>query len=225
VLSEAIGELLPAAAAVALSPIPIVAIVLMLDSARGRANGLAFAVGWIVGLSVVSVVVVLVAGGASDPDSSTATGVNWITAAIGAALLVMAVRQWRKRPKEGETPEAPRWMATIDSVSPVKALVLGAALSGANPKNLALTLSAAASIASAGLDGADEVIAIAVFVVVGSITVAGAVAFHLVAPHASARPLGAVKTFMEHNNATIMMVILLIFGLKLLGDAFGVLAS
>jgi threonine/homoserine/homoserine lactone efflux protein len=50
---------------------------------------------------------------------------------------------------------------------------LGAALSGANPKNLALTLAAAASIAEAGLDQADEAIAIVVFVALGSITVAG----------------------------------------------------
>jgi hypothetical protein len=39
--------------------------------------------------------------------------------------------------------------------------VLGAALSGANPRNLALTLAAAPSIAEAGLDQADEAVAIA----------------------------------------------------------------
>jgi hypothetical protein len=43
---------------------------------------------------------------------------------------------------------------TIDSATPSKAALLGAALSGANPKNLALTL-AAASIAEAGLDQAE----------------------------------------------------------------------
>lgn len=221
VLNEAIGAILPAAAGVALSPIPIVAVVLMLDSARARSNGLAFALGWILGLSVVSVVVVLLLGGSSDPDSAAATGVNGGQVAIGVLFLVMAARQWRKRPKKGETAEMPAWMATVDSISPVKALALGVALSALNPKNLALTLAASASIAQAGLDATEETVAIAVFVLIGSLTVAGSVLFFLVAPRQAARPLGAVRQFMADNNATIMMVILLILGLKVLGDAVG----
>ena len=82
-LNQAIGDLLPAAAAVALSPIPIVAVVLVLDSPRARVNGPAFAPGWVAGLAVVSVLVVLVAGEASDPDSDVAAGVNWVVAGIG----------------------------------------------------------------------------------------------------------------------------------------------
>jgi threonine/homoserine/homoserine lactone efflux protein len=221
VLGHAIGQLLPAAAAVALSPIPIVGIVLVLDGPGARKAGPAFAVGWVGALAVVSTVVVLVAGNAKDPTSDTATGVNWLLAAIGALFLVMAARQWQRRPKDGEAPETPGWMATVESASPVRAFVLGAALAGANPKNLALTLAASASIAEAGLDGADTAIAIAVFVILGSLTVVGAVVFHLVAPKASAPPLASVRRFMSDNNATIMMVILLILGLKILGDALG----
>ena len=62
-------------------------------------------------------------------------------------------------------------------------------------------------------------IAVAVFVAIGSITVVGAVAFYLATPTRAAKPLGAVREFMAANNATIMMVILLILGVKLLGDA------
>jgi len=219
VLDQAIGEFLPAAVAVALSPIPIVAVVLVLDSERARGNGPAFAAGWVAGLSIVSVLVVVVAGSVSDPGSDAATGINWLMAAIGALFLVMAARQWTKRPNPGETPEMPAWMASINTVSPMKALLLGAALSGANPKNVALTFAASAAIANAGLDGADTAIAIATFVAIGSITVVGAVAFHLAAPRTAERPLGAIREFMAANNATIMMVILVLLGAKILGDA------
>jgi threonine/homoserine/homoserine lactone efflux protein len=109
-------------------------------------------------------------------------------------------------------------MATIDAASPARTAVLGAALSGANPKNLALTLAAAASIADAGLDDADTTIAVAVFVAVGSATVAGAVLFSLLAGERAAGPLQTVKRFMADNNAVIMMVVLLLLGAKLLGD-------
>ena len=90
--------------------------------------------------------------------------------------------------------------------------MLGLALSGANPKNVALTLAASAAIAQAGLDRADTVLAVAVFVVIGSLTVVGAVACSLVAPRRSERPLASIRQFMADNNATIMMVVLLLLG-------------
>ena len=216
-LSDAIGDLLPSALAVALSPIPIVAIVLVLGAPHARTAGPAFALGWIVGLLSVSVVVVLLVGTGDDPDSDD-PGLNWLKIGIGVLFLLMAARQWTKRPKEGKEPDTPSWMATIDTATPPRAALLGAALSGANPKNLALTLAASASIAEAGLDQADTAIAIAVFIALGSLTVAGSVLFYLVDADRAAGPLGAVKQFMSDNNAVIMMVVLLLLGAKLLGD-------
>ncbi|HET6714484.1 MAG TPA: GAP family protein [Actinomycetota bacterium] len=220
-LTEAIGNVLPAAAAVALSPIPIVAVVLVLGSPRARTAGPAFALGWVAGLGVVSVTVTLVAGGAPETNDGVDTGISWGLATIGLAFLVMAARQWRKRPRPGEQPQMPAWMATVGSVSWPRALVLGLALSAANPKNLALTLAASASIAQAGLETGETLIADAVFVAIGSVTVVGAVLFALVAPRVATRPLDSVRRFMTDNNATIMMVLLLVLGLKILGDAIG----
>jgi hypothetical protein len=217
VLNEAIGGLLPAAVAVALSPIPIAAIVVVLDGPRARSSGPAFAAGWILGLAAVSVIVVFVAGAIPDADAST--GVNWVTAGIGVLFLVMAAKQWTKRPRGEQEPVMPGWMATLGSVTPTKGVLLGAALSGANPKNLALTIAASAAIGSAGLDGKDSAIAVATFVAIGSATVAGAVVVYLAFPARAARPLAAIKQFMIANNATIMMVILILLGIKFLGDA------
>jgi threonine/homoserine/homoserine lactone efflux protein len=175
----------------------------------------------VVGLGAVSVVVTMLASGASEPDSAAADGVRWGLAAIGVLFLLMAFRQWRKRPEPGEKPEMPAWMATVGSVSWPRALVLGLALSAANPKNLALILAASASIAQAGLTTAESLVADAVFVAIGSITVVGAVVFALVAPRTAARPLDVIRRFMADNSATIMMVLLLVLGLKILGDAIG----
>jgi threonine/homoserine/homoserine lactone efflux protein len=218
VLTQAIGDLLPAAVAVALSPIPIVAIVLVLGTPRARSNGSAFAIGWVAGLVAVSVVVVAVFGGAADPDSGSASAADWLKIGIGVLFLLMAAKQWRTRPRAGEEPATPSWMASLDSLTPVKALGLGAALSGANPKNLALTLAAAASIAQAGLDATDTAIAIAVFVAIGSLTVAGAVLVYFVAHDRAVGPLAAIEGFMLANNNVIMLVLLLVLGAKMLGD-------
>jgi threonine/homoserine/homoserine lactone efflux protein len=216
-LNDVVGDLLPAALAVALSPIPIVAVVIVLGAPRARAAGPAFALGWVAGLLAVSLAVVFVLGGGDD-SSGDDTGLSWLKLGVGVLFLVMAARQWSKRPGPGEEPETPSWMATVGSASPRRTAALGVALSAANPKNLALTLTAAASIAEAGLDSADEAIAVGVFVVLGSITVVGAVLFYLVARDRAARPLASVKQFMADNNAVIMMVVLLVLGVKLIGD-------
>ena len=78
-LIDAIGDLLPSALAVALSPIPVVAIVLILGASNARTAGPAFAFGWIAGLPAVSVIVVLVVGGGGDAEATTAgsTGSRW----------------------------------------------------------------------------------------------------------------------------------------------------
>ena len=128
------------------------------------------------------------------------------------------ISNWRTRPRAGEEPATPSWMASLDSLTPLKALGLGAALSGANPKNLALTFAAAASIAQAGLDATDTAIAIAVFVAIGSITVAGAVLAFLFAHDRAVAPLATIEGFMLANNNVIMMVLLLVLGAKMLGD-------
>ncbi|MDW5596409.1 GAP family protein [Conexibacter stalactiti] len=217
VLNGAIGDLLPSALAVALSPIPVVAIVGVLGGRRASTTGPAFAAGWIAGLLAVSVAVVLLVDGVGDPGGDD-TGLDWWKIAIGLLFLAMAAKQWTKRPKRGEAPAEPSWMATLDRASPGRAAVLGAALSAANPKNLALTLTAAASIAEADLGTTDTALAVAAFVAIGSLTVAGSVLFHLVAGERAARPLAEVKQFMADNNAVIMTVVLLLLGAKLLGD-------
>ena len=54
-MGQAIGEILPLAVGVALSPIPIIAIILMLGTPRARSNGPAFALGWLVGLTLAMI--------------------------------------------------------------------------------------------------------------------------------------------------------------------------
>ena len=222
---QAIGELLPSAVGVALSPVPIIAVILMLGTPRAKSNGPAFAVGWVLGLAIVSVFVVLLASGSDDPDSGSSTAVDWIKLLIGLLFLVMAFGQWRKRPKPGEQAQMPKAMSAIDRFTAGKSLGLGALLSGANPKNLALTLAASATIAQAGLSDGDTAIAIAVFVIVGSLTVAGPVLFYVFAPSKAGAPLESIKQFMTEHNAVIMMTVLLVLGAKVLGRGIAGLAD
>ncbi|HSL58928.1 MAG TPA: GAP family protein [Acidimicrobiales bacterium] len=220
---DVLGDLLPSGLAVALSPFPVVAVVLILGTPRARANGAAFALGWLIGLTAVSAVVLAVAGGADDADSASATVVALARIAVGAGLFVLAARKWRGRPRPGDDPEPPPWMDSIATVEPRRALVLGLGLSGANPKNLALSANAVASVAAAGLDGTDAVWAVAVFVAIGSLTVVGAVVAFLIDAERAARPLASIQRFMSANATVIVMIVLVLLGASMIGDGLAAL--
>jgi Sap, sulfolipid-1-addressing protein len=224
-MGEAIGQSLPMAVGVALSPVPIIAVVLMLTTARARANGPAFVLGWLLGLGVVGAVVLALAGPGASDEGKPATWVSWLKLLLGLGLLLVAVRQFRGRPHEGEEAPLPKWMGAIDRFTPGQALGGGAALAGANPKNLLLAVGGAAAIAQTGIAGGQQAIAYAVFAVVGTLGVGAPVVLYFAMGERSAELLGRLKDWMAHNNAVIMAVLCLVIGVKLVGDALAGLTA
>jgi threonine/homoserine/homoserine lactone efflux protein len=220
-MGQAIGESLPIAVGIALSPIPIVAVVLMLLTPRGRLNGPMFVLGWWIGLALVGVIVGLFAGGLEPDDGGeTSTWLATLELVLGVALLLVAVRQWRGRPRGDAEPPTPKWMGALDTFTPVKAGGAGVALSALNPKNLLLAVSGAAAIVGTGISTGENVAAYAVFVLVASVGVAAPVVIYFIqGPTRSARLLDALKSWMVRHNAVVMAVLLLIIGAKLIGDA------
>lgn len=217
---DLIGELLPLALAVALSPFPVIAVILVLGSPRAASTAPLFAAGWLVGLSAVTALFLAISdGAASSGDPAPALG--WLRVALGAALIVHAVVKWRARPTAGEEAPLPAWMASIDDLTASRAVGLGAALGGLNPKNLALAAAAGTTIGQLGLEGGETVVAGLVFVALGSSSVVGAVLAHLIAGERAAPTLGAISRFMTEHNTAIMVVVLLVIGAKVLGDGLG----
>ena len=217
-LLQSIGAGLPAALAVALSPFPVIGVVLMLAGSHGRRNGALFAAGWVVGLAFVAAIVVVVFAGADNPESTSSAIADWGRVIVGSGLIVLGVRKRWTRPRPGDVVAVPRWMASLDEATAGKALVLGALLSGANPKNFVLTAAAATSMVEAGTHGSDLLVAVIVFVLVGSFPVIGAVIVRLVGGQWGISFLDAVRQFMVANSAVITVIVLLILGAKVLGD-------
>ena len=75
----------------------------------------------------------------------------------------------------------------METITPVKAFGLALLLSVVNPKNLVLAVGAAAGLGQLGLDTGDAVVALAVFVVVASLSIAFAVVYELVRRRAARR--------------------------------------
>lgn len=216
---DAIGSVLPMAVGVALSPVPVIATILMLFSSRARTNGPAFLAGWLLGLGAAVAVTVALSGAADlDSSDSAMTGVAWGKVVLGLVFLVMAVRQWRSRPVGDAGPELPRWMDAVDGFSPGKAFAIAALLSGVNPKNLGLAVAAATTVAGMGLAAGESTAALIVFVLLASTTIIVPVLYSLLGGDGAARRLDDWKAWLTVNNATVMTVVLLVLGAKVLGD-------
>jgi len=213
-----IGEILPLAVGVAISPMPMIAVILMLFSKRAKLNSMAFLFGWVVGLVAVCWAVLSIAGTQDfSPGGTPSTASSVIRLLLGGLLVFAAARQWKSRPKPGEQATMPMWMRTLDSFTPGKTLGLALLLSGLNPKNLSLTLAAALDVAQASLGGFENAVMLGVFIIIGSITVAGPVAAFLVMGEKAAKVLDGWKVWLTQNNATVMFVLLLVIGMVVLG--------
>ena len=218
-MGDVVGQILSFAVGVAVSPVPIIAVVLMLTTDRGRVNGPAFVLGWIAGLALAGTAILLVAGQADASDGGEpATWVGVLKLMLGLGLLALAVKQWRGRPADSEAAELPNWMQKIDGFAPGRALALAVALAAVNPKNLLLTVGAATTIAHAGLEAGEQAVALSVFILIASLGIGAPVAIYFALREKSASLLGGLKDWMAHNNAAIMTVLLLVLGAKLLGD-------
>ncbi|MFK3677545.1 GAP family protein [Microbacterium sp. NPDC090218] len=222
-LGDVIGETLPLTLAIAISPLTIVAIILMLLSPNARRTGPGFLIGWSLGIAVPVAVFVLLAGTLPAPaDSDSPDPIRAIVQFILAALLLLlAGRQWRGRPAPGEDPTLPKWMSAIDSFTFGRALVLGVLLSAPRPKNLLIAASAGMLIGGAGLSASSTTIAAVVFIGGAVSTVVIPVIAFLVSAGRLRAPMEEFHRWLARENATITTVLLAVIGVLMVGKGIG----
>lgn len=221
-MGNAVGDILPLALGVAISPIPIIAVILMLLSPRARTNGPAFLFGWLAGLAAVSIAVTALSGsaGLGSGGGGSATG-SLIKMLLGLLLVGLSVRDFRNRPRPGEPPPLPGWMRAIDSATAVKAFGIAVLLSAINPKNLSLTVAAAVTVAQEGPSNVSAALVLVLFVVIASLSIAVPVALYSLGGPSATRALNSLRTWLNANNAPVMAVLLLVIGVVLFGKGLG----
>ncbi|MEV4614175.1 GAP family protein [Kitasatospora sp. NPDC049258] len=223
-MGDAIGQMLASAVGIAISPVPLVAVILMLATPRGRTNGTAFTAGWVVALGALTTAVVLVGSGL-DVGGPEPVWSWWVKLAIGVLFLVIGARQWRTRPREGHVTAPPRWMRAVDRFTPAKSAGLAVALVVANPKNLVLAIGGGVSIATSSASTGGKAVATVLMVLVGSLCTLLPLGVDLVGGARSAKLLGEWKAWMSTHNSAIMTVLLVVLGAKYLGDAISGLTA
>jgi Sap, sulfolipid-1-addressing protein len=210
-MGQGIAEVLTFAVGVAITVSAIIAVILMLFSQRARVNGLLFLLGWVVALCAVSSAIYAISDQSNASTSSSASDtISWLKIVFGVLFLLLALRMYRNRPAPGAEPVMPKWMSGIDALAPGKAFGLGLLLAGVNPKNLSTT---------------DVVVSLIVFVVVGSLSIAGPVLYDLLGGERAKRELDQLKGWLSVHNAAVMAVVLLVLGVDLIAKGLPPLTS
>jgi len=218
-MGEAVGQVLVFAIGVALSPVAIIATVVILSTPRAKVNGPAFALGWVAGLVGAGAVLLLLGGSLGLGDGGDpSTRSSYIKLGLGILLVLVAVRRFRSRISDGANEKEPGWLKTLDEFDVVKVLGL-AVLAALNPKNLVLLAGAMMAITQSDADTGGQIAGLAVFVVLGSVGTVTPIVIDRVMGDRAEPLLARLRGWMTRESSVIIAVICLLIGAKLIGDA------
>lgn len=217
-MGEVLGAIAPLALLIAISPIPIVAQILVLFTPAPRANASAYLAGFVLGVGAALSVFVVAAQAldAVTGGSERSAARSWVLIGFGALLLAGAARRYAKRPRGDEAPGMPGWMANITTLSPPRSLGLGAGVGLLNPKNLVAVVPAAAAIGSSTLDVAASVAVAVVFVAIAAAGVAVPLLMAVAMGPRADPVLRRWKEWLTRNNDLVLALLFLVLGLLLL---------
>ena len=205
-----------------LSPLALLSVLAVLGSGRGRANGSAFGLAFLLTQSTVLLIAVLVGSAATpDRDRSHETLAAALELALGLALLALA---WRARsPRGSQAPSGESrtkaLLARLRGLRPTTAFSVGALLGVGGVKRLTITLLTGATIAVAALTRADEVALGILYVLIASLLVWVPVAVYLVAGRRADELTESAEAWLMANQQRATFLSTLVFGLFLSGDA------
>lgn len=152
-----------AALGIALSPLPVLFQIALLGTSRPARNAVAFISGEAFAVAAIAVLVVAIVSDEDGTEGPLERPLSALEVVVGVLFLALLVVHLRRPRREGERP---RWSTVLDRVGPRGAFAGGLAMVVLNPKNLALTLAGAASIAQLGYSAGGQAAGIAGFTAV-----------------------------------------------------------
>lgn len=222
-MGEATANVLPFAIACNLSPLALIALILLLFSARAESNVIIFLAAWAVTLALAVGIVAMFSGllGHANVASAGAidAAVTYFRILLGAVLLVLGLRRVSQRIQRIRTgtdqePSVPGWITGIDSFTPPR--VFGVTVLLAFLGNLPWILAAGLGIARAKVSLGQSLLAIVVFVVIGSIAVGTIILFYFIWKTRARKWLSTWKIWLTTHNLMMSAVVFLTFAVFLL---------
>lgn len=212
-----LGQLTAPAMVVALSPVSIVAVlVLLLHSRRPRRVSIAFLIARLVALAAATAVFLRVpelVDRFPEPDPAVTA---WLLGFFGVLLLVLGGWLWLRRDR---VTDDSRWEAGVARLGWFGAAVLGAVFVLANPKMMAANGAAGVLIGAAAVGGFAAPVAILFYITVASCTVTAPVLAYVLFGSRIDPTLDRVKVWIQQRRNLLTAIVLIVVGLALLAAA------
>jgi len=201
--------------AVTLDPLPLTAFLVVLPSERGTRKGAAFVFGWLVSLAIVVTITVLATGN-NPPKPSTAPSLAALAvkSALGAVLVVIAVRRIRARGRPEPPKKPPKWQAHVDNMSPWFALGLAPTL-----QPWLLIGAGAATVVEAQLASWASFLALFLYCVLASASYLAMETYAVIRPDQSQALLARFRAWIDAHTDQVIIGGSLIIGLWLMANS------
>jgi len=206
--------------AVALDPLPLTAFLIVLPSRHGARKGAAFVFGWLVSMAVV-VIVSVVATGNNPPKPETAPSLAALAGkiALGAILVVIAIRhrrEMRRQPRKPKKP--PKWQEHVDNMSPWFAMGLAPAL-----QPWVLIGAGAATVVEAKLSSWESYLVLFLYCALASSTYLAMEIYAVLSPAHSQAFLADFRAWIDNHTDQAIVLGSLITGLWLIANSLSLI--
>ena len=220
----AIGDALPLATGLALSPLAVITGIVLLLGRSGRIKTAMFGLGWLIAIGAIATVAYWVVEAADDVAAEeTAAGVDILQLLFALLFLALALVSWRKRPRRDEPTRENKLLRRLNDIGVLGALGLGLAQGIVVIKNIPLALGAGARIGEAGVEGTSAVVALLLFALVSSAGILVPLVVAVVGGHRLDTPLWAARDWLEANTSPITITVLAVLSAYFLGQGLGIL--
>ena len=226
-MRDVVLHMLPFAVGIAISPVPIITVILMLFTPRPKSNGAGFLLGWFLGIGLPALVVFMLdrminQGNDASPPSRIA---STLRIAFGFLLILVATWNWVKRNKPDDENKKPLLMKVVDSITPWKAILLGFLFADVtNPKNLALTVAGCLAIAGGHLTALGNIVSLTLFTGMASLGVAIPVLLFMSGGEKAKQTVEQWRQWLMKHKKGVMAVLFFVFGVALLVKGLNILA-
>jgi threonine/homoserine/homoserine lactone efflux protein len=200
---------------IGLEPIPLTAFILVLASRNGVRKGAGFIFGWLASLAIVIAVTVLVTGNKPPkPNTAPSLAALAVKILIGAVLLFIAVRRWRKMSQPKPPKKTPKWQTGIDNMSPWFAMGLAPLT-----QPWGLVAAGVATIVEAKLSTWQDYLALIGFCLIATGTYLALEIYAGFKPEQTQAFLARTRTWIDTHTDQVIVIASLVLGFWLIGDS------
>ena len=214
-MGQVLAQLIPLAAAAALSTVQVTATIFILLSERRSATTLPFLSGCVLGTAAGLTLATLAAQALPGRPRKLDALIGTLEILVGIALVVLGLVTLVRHARTS-TSQPPSWMEGIGAFGPLPAFGIGIALN-VRPKALLLFAAASLAISGAHLGVQDNLILISVYTAIATSTVVAPSLATIFFPTRMVPRLLVARDWISAHGASVTGVVMILIGVVVIG--------